>query len=115
MLNQLAKQIHAANRHWWHDPTTGKKLERNKFELLSLIHSEVSEVLEGERCDLQDDHLPHRKMAEVELADVLIRLLDYAAAYDYDLDGALQEKLTYNKTRTDHQLAARLAPNGKRC
>lgn len=28
-----------------------------------------------------DDHLPHRKMGEVELADALIRLLDFGGAY----------------------------------
>ncbi len=40
--------------------------------------------MEGERKDLMDDKLPHRKMAEVELADALIRIFDYAGAYGYD-------------------------------
>jgi hypothetical protein len=34
--------------------------------------------MEGERKNLMDDHLPHRRSAEVELADALIRIFDYA-------------------------------------
>ncbi|XUM19805.1 hypothetical protein ACRAVF_19255 [Bradyrhizobium oligotrophicum S58] len=37
-----------------------------------LIVSEIAEAMEGERKSLMDDHLPHRKMVEVELADTLI-------------------------------------------
>jgi NTP pyrophosphatase (non-canonical NTP hydrolase) len=84
-LNELAREIHAANAHWWHDPATGERLDRNKGEMLMLIVSELSEAMEGERKDLMDDKLPHRKMAEVELADVLIRVFDFAGGFGYDL------------------------------
>lgn len=84
-LNALATEIHAANAHWWHDPATGERLDRNKGEMLMLIVSELSEAMEGERKDLMDDHLPHRKMAEVELADVLIRVFDFAGGWGYRL------------------------------
>jgi hypothetical protein len=107
-LNDLARDCHADNQHWWHDPKTGERLDRNKGELLCLIHSEVSECMEGERKGLMDTHLPHRPMAEVELADILIRVFDYAGAFNYDLDGAVAEKRAYNKQRADHQAAARL-------
>lgn len=40
-----------------------------------------AEAMEGERKGLMDDHLPHRPMAEVELADALIRLFDYAGGF----------------------------------
>lgn len=113
-LNALARECHEANQHWWHNPATGERLERNKGELLCLIHSEISECMEGERKGLMDDKLPHRKMAEVELADTLIRIFDYAGAYGYDLDGAVAEKRAFNATRADHQKEARLAANGKR-
>jgi NTP pyrophosphatase (non-canonical NTP hydrolase) len=86
-LNALAAEIHAANSHWWHDPASGERLDRNKGELLMLVVSEIAEAMEGERKDLMDDHLPHRKMAEVELADVLIRVFDFAGGFGYDLDG----------------------------
>ncbi|MER9278744.1 hypothetical protein [Mesorhizobium sp. M0522] len=113
-LNEYAHDCHAANQHWWHHPKTGERLERNKGELLCLIHSEISECMEGERKDLMDDKLPHRKMAEVELADALIRIFDYAGAYGYDIEGAVREKRAYNAKRADHQAEARLAANGKR-
>lgn len=113
-LNMLARECHEANRHWWHDLRTGERLVRNKGELLCLMHSELSECMEGERKGLMDDHLPHRKMAEVELADLLIRVFDYAGAFGYDLDGAVAEKRAYNATRADHQAAARLAAGGKK-
>ena len=113
LLNELASQIHSNNHKWWHDKS-GNRLDRNKGELLCLIHSEVSEAMEGERKDLMDDKLPHRKMAEVELADALIRILDYAAGFGYDIGGAVSEKLAYNETRLDHTHEAREQVNGKK-
>ena len=112
-LNDLATECHAANQTWWHHPATGERLQRNKGELLMLIVSEVSECMEGERKNLMDDKLPHRKMAEVELADVLIRVFDYAGAFGYDLDGAVAEKRAFNAQRADHKAESRLRANGK--
>ena len=60
------------------------------------MHSELSEAMEGERKGLMDDKLPHRRMAEVELADTLIRIFDYAGGFGYDLQGAYEEKMAYN-------------------
>jgi hypothetical protein len=45
-----------------------------------LAVTEIAEATEGERKDIMDDHLPHRKMGEVELADALIRILDTGGA-----------------------------------
>jgi len=112
-LKELGKLIHQLNHKWWHN-IDGERLERNKGELLCLIHSEISEAMEGERNDLMDDHLPHRKMPEVELADAMIRILDYAEGFGYDLAGAIEEKLEYNKHRADHSHEERGKPNGKR-
>ncbi len=113
-LNDYSKQVHEANQKWWQDINTGSPLKRNKGELLMLIVSEIAEAMEGERKDLMDDKLPHRKMAEVELADALIRILDYSAGFGYDLEGAFQEKMAYNAVRLDHTHEARKAANGKK-
>jgi NTP pyrophosphatase (non-canonical NTP hydrolase) len=112
-LNEYAAQCHEDNIKWWEDINTGARLNRNKGELLALIHSEISECLEGERKDLMDDKLLHRKMAEVELADALIRIFDYAGAFGYDLEGAYQEKRAFNKVREDHKHEARKVAGGK--
>lgn len=85
-LNALAKEFHAANQKWWHDPATGEKIDRDVGEMFALMHSELSECLEGFRKSKMDDHLPHRKAEEVELADFMIRLFDFAGAYELDLD-----------------------------
>lgn len=113
-LNEYSAAVHAANQKWWHDLETGQPLKRNKGELLMLIVSEVAEAMEGERKDLMDDKLPHRKMAEVELADAVIRIFDYAAGFGYDLQGAYEEKMAYNAVRKDHTIEARKAAHGKK-
>jgi NTP pyrophosphatase (non-canonical NTP hydrolase) len=113
-LNELSRQVHEANARWWKNPATGERIERNRGEQLMLIVSELSEAMEGERKGLQDDKLPHRPMAEVELADALIRIFDYAAGHGYDLGGAFAEKMAYNAVRHDHTDEARLAAGGKK-
>lgn len=80
---------------------------------LALVHSEVSEALEGLRKNKMDDHLTHRKAVEVELADAVIRIFDLAGAMDLDLAGAIFEKLAYNQKRADHKPEAREAAGGK--
>lgn len=112
-LNAMRDMVHIANMKWWQDIETGLPIKRNKGELLALIHSEISEALEGERKDLMDDKLPHRKMAEVELVDAIIRILDYAGGFGYDLQGAFEEKMAFNASREDHKHEARRIAGGK--
>lgn len=81
---------------------------------IALIHSEVSEAMEGGRKNKRDEHLPHRRAEEVELADAVIRILDLATARDLDLAGAIIEKLVYNQHRADHKLENRAAEGGKK-
>lgn len=166
-LNDLKNRIHAANEKWWVDLKTGERIKRSSRELSALIVSEVVEALEGERKNLMDDKLPHRKMAEVEMADAFIRILDLAGGYDidlsimrrltpihdnvavalfhlmehglscasvdtrhlskalayivaycekhdYDLAGAIEEKLAFNAIRSDHKIENRLKEGGKK-
>jgi len=71
-LNKMSKEIYKQNClvGWWDNP------KECIFQKLQLVSTEVAESTEGERKNLMDDHLPHRKMGEVELADALIRVLD---------------------------------------
>ena len=115
MINQLSNNIHIMNVEagWWTDLHTGVWLDRNMGELLCLVHSEISEAMEGHRKDLMDDKLPHRKMIEVELADAMIRILDIAGWKGMDLGGAIAEKRAYNAQRADHKPENRKAAGGK--
>lgn len=113
-LLQEACHNRAYNNGLWHDPHTGEEIKRPVPELLCLIHSEVSEALEGFRKDLMDEKLTHRKMLEVELADAAIRIFDMAGAFDMDLAGAIAEKLEYNNKRADHKPENRIKAGGKK-
>lgn len=112
-LNNYSAQSHIDNMQWWLDENNNVK-ERNKGELMMLMVSEIAEAMEGARKDKMDDKLPHRKMEEVELADCLIRIFDYAGAFDLDLEAAYQEKRIFNAQREDHKIEARLADGGKK-
>lgn len=172
-LNELAKEIRAEHEAWWTDIHTKKPIHRNKGELLMMVITELAEAVEGIRKNLMDDKLPHRKMEEVEMADAMIRLLDFAggfklslvpyewtnadisnrpenkaefildicgdvyqcyanslphqgvsyaifeirlycAKHNLDLEGAMNEKRAYNRTRKDHTHEARLQDGGKK-
>ena len=108
-INRLVNICHGAAKaaHWWDK-------ERNVGELLCLIHSEVSEAMEGYRKDKFDDHLPKRKSIEVELADALVRIFDLAGGLNLSLGESFAEKLCYNQSREDHKPKHRSAPGGKR-
>lgn len=120
-LLQAACYSAALNAGWWKDPETGEDVRNwpeKHFKLwvgtkLALVHSEVSEGVEGHRKSLMDDKLPHRTMLEVELADAIIRAMDLAGGLGLDLGGAIAEKLAFNAVRPDHKLENRVAAGGK--
>lgn len=130
-LNTYAAACHQAAAQWWKclncdgtgtigldikcDPCNGTgKADRDVPKLLMLVVSELSEAMEGHRKDLMDDHLPTRKMFEVELADALIRIFDLVGAHGLDIEGAYREKQMYNAARADHKPEARQAAGGKK-
>ena len=112
--NAICDLIHEDNKKWWVDIISNAPIKRNVPEMLCLIHSEISEGLEGYRKNLMDDKLPERSMLEVELADAVIRICDMAAGLKLDLFGAIADKLEYNLTREDHTLEHRRSEHGKK-
>lgn len=100
---------------WWNraDQNTNIENPLHFSNKLCLIHSEISEAMEGDRKNLKDDKLPHRQMREVELADAVIRIFDLAGGYGMDLAGAIVEKLAYNARRADHKPENRAKEGGK--
>lgn len=113
-FNKMMTGLEVVNRKWNTDLVTGEPIKRDALHMLMLVTTEIAEAAEGVRKDLMDDHLPERKMEEVELADAIIRIMDYANVRGLDVAGAIIEKIEYNMTRADHKREARLAEGGKK-
>lgn len=72
----------------------------NKGEKIALMHSELSEMLEAVRKNInQSEHIPDFTGEEEELADLFIRGLDYAGANGLRLAQAIVAKMDYNLSR----------------
>lgn len=89
-------QTNAANKGFW-----DKGIEnRNRAEMFALMHSEISEALEADR----HGNPPSVKAAGFssvaeELADEIIRIMDYSHAFNENVPGAMCAKMLYNEKR----------------
>ena len=87
-INEIAKEIHknAVAHGWWEETRTFP-------EIVALIHSELSEALEEYRSNhgvtevYQEAGKPEG--VPIELADAIIRILDYCGYARIDIDAAV--------------------------
>ena len=84
----------AGSKGWWES-------ERNDGELIALMHSELSEALEALRKDIPEDewHVPGLDPVSEEMADVVIRVLDYCEHRGINLGSAVVKKMRFNEGR----------------
>jgi NTP pyrophosphatase (non-canonical NTP hydrolase) len=88
VLDAIIRDVHdTARSKGWYDTPVPLPVH------LALIHSEVSEALQADRKGEGAEHVAE------ELADVMIRVMDTAAAHGLDLAGALLTKMERNKAR----------------
>jgi len=94
-FNILAKGVHnnAINKGWW-------ETDRNDGELIALMHCELSEAVEALRCNIdKSEHIPEYSGVEEELADVILRIMDFAQARNLNVAEALISKMNFNMLR----------------
>jgi NTP pyrophosphatase (non-canonical NTP hydrolase) len=97
-INKLRDKIHknAVEHGWW-------EKERTFGEIIALCHSELSEALEEYRNkhSVTEIYKIEGKLegVPIELADCIIRILDYCGHADIDIEEAIRIKHRYNKTR----------------
>lgn len=97
-FNALQETVYeTAVNHGWYDKDAP---EFNDGEKIALMHSELSEALDALRHgDPPSDHIPEFSGVEEELADVIIRIADYARHKGLDVAGAIVAKVAFNVDR----------------
>jgi NTP pyrophosphatase (non-canonical NTP hydrolase) len=83
----------ALEHGWWEEP-------RSFGDVIALIHSELSEALEADRHgNPPGEHIPEFSGIEEELADAVIRIMDFAGTKGHRVVQAILAKAAYNKSR----------------
>lgn len=91
----VAHEVYANSiKHgFWDEP-------RNDGEIIALIHSECTELLEAVRhSNPSSEHIPMFSAAEEELADIVIRVMDMAKGRGWRVAQAIEAKMLFNRGR----------------
>jgi len=94
-FKRISKRVHlnSINKGFWDN--------RNELGIIANLHGEVSEAFDAlVRNNPDDGHCPDFTSIEVELADIIIRIMDEAQGNNYRVAEALIEKMKYNVTRS---------------
>lgn len=88
----------------WHDPKMieGVMREPSAGERVALIHEEATELLQHIRDGHPSGRTPDAGRPDgpdIELADIVIRCLDYAGRYEIPLGELIAAKMRYNRER----------------
>lgn len=99
-LAELARHIEGINiANGWKQPGE----QREPLMVHMLVVTEVAELSEACRKDpyAPSEHIPEFSAEEEEVADIFIRMLDYAAERNisHRLFSAIEAKLRFNETR----------------
>ena len=94
-IGELQAEAHriAVEHGWW-------VTERSAGEALMLMVTELSEAMEAWRDGSPESaKIPGFSQVEEELADTIIRILDFAGRNGLNIEGALQAKMIFNESR----------------
>ena len=99
-INKLAKLCHnEAVALGWYEP----EFLKSDTETMMMVNTELCEVVEElrkpEPVAFGKSETGKPEGWHVEVADAVIRLLDFAAFHNIDLDSIMVSKLEYNRTR----------------
>ena len=82
---------------------------------LALVVGEIGEALEAVRKNTgPDEHIPEFTAEEAEVADAIIRLMNYATDRKLRLAEAIVAKNEFNRNRADHSKEGRAAEHDKK-